>query len=94
MYPSLLVFTYTSRCALRRFVDTYMLAYTFQFRSLDRCDTFEQAIGSRQFRFKDVGSSSSAGDGSTAPLFELEHETRALSHSSFMKPIAFEFDKN
>ena len=54
-----------------------------KFRHLDRCDTLAQAIGSRQFRFKDVC------DEMGGVLFELEHETRALTHSSYMMPLVY-----
>lgn len=57
-----------------------------KFRALDQCDTKEQAMGSRQFRFKDIGP---LKDG--AAVFELEHETRAMSHSSYMQPLFYPF---
>ena len=48
-----------------------------RFRHLDTCDTLDQALASRTFRF-------------TLPdLPDLEFETRALSHKSFMKPVFY-----
>ena len=56
-----------------------------RFKHLDRCDTFEEAAASRQFRFRTLVDDGDAG----APLLELEHETRTVRHFQFMKHIAW-----
>lgn len=55
-----------------------------RFVELDSCDTLEQALACRQYRFRHV-----VDLGSNAPLLELEHETRALRHFQFFKPVPY-----
>ena len=54
-----------------------------RFTHLDMCDDFEQARASRQFRFKHIV------DPSGERLLELEHETRALRHFQWFKPVHY-----
>ena len=49
-----------------------------RFAHLDTCDTAEEALASRTFRFAFPG------------VPNLEHETRALSHVQFLKNVAYE----
>lgn len=48
-----------------------------RFRHLDTCDTLDEALASRTFRFSFP----------KAPA--LEHETRSLTHKNFLKPLLF-----
>jgi len=59
--------------ALRDFVFTNP-----RFRHLDTCDTLEEALASRTFRFAFPA----------APA--LEHETRSLLHANFLKPLKYD----
>ena len=59
-----------------------------RFVHLDTCDDFEQARGGRQFRFRYLVDVTDAGCGEK--LLELEHETRALRHFQFFKPVHYE----
>lgn len=54
-----------------------------RFKHLDTCDTIQEALDSRTFRFKNVVSE----DGNS--VLELEHEVRMLRHKSFMKSIEY-----
>jgi len=54
-----------------------------RFTWLDTCDSFEEAVASRQFRFK------SLRDASGEELAELEHEVRSLRHVQFMKQVSY-----
>ena len=51
-----------------------------RFRHLDRCDNYEEAAASRQFRFRHILDLETS-----EPLLELEHEVRATRHFQFMK---------
>jgi len=55
-------------------------------KTLDSCDTFEDACACRQFRFKSLNFPKFPH----AELFELEHETRSLMHNQFLKHVAYE----
>jgi hypothetical protein len=55
-----------------------------RFEYLDRCDTYEEAAQSRQFRFKQIV----ASDGSD--VLELEHETRSCRHGQYRKIVNFD----
>ena len=55
-----------------------------RFRRLDTCDTYEEAVASRQFRFKTVVDLETR-----APLLELEHEVRASRHCQFFKKVDY-----
>ena len=55
-----------------------------RFAKLDTCDTYEEAHANRQFRFKDI-----INPDTGEKIFELEHETRALRHFQFMKPVVY-----
>lgn len=48
-----------------------------RFRHLDTCDTVQEALDSRTFRF------------AFPAVPELEHETRALSHRNFLQSLAY-----
>lgn len=53
-----------------------------RFRYLDTCNSLDEAIASRQFRFKDIiipGES----------ILEFEHETRSMTHCQFMKVVHY-----
>eukprot|EP01062_Namystynia_karyoxenos_P025033 TRINITY_DN19810_c0_g1_i1.p1 TRINITY_DN19810_c0_g1~~TRINITY_DN19810_c0_g1_i1.p1 ORF type:complete len:383 (+),score=94.29 TRINITY_DN19810_c0_g1_i1:80-1150(+) len=54
-----------------------------RFKRLDRCDTWEEALAGRQFRFKDIR----AKDGTL--LVELEHETRTTRHAQYAKSLYY-----
>ena len=56
-----------------------------RFVTLDSCESFEEAVQGRQYRFKDIVEPE-RGD----LIIELEHETRALRHFQFFKPVAYE----
>ena len=49
-----------------------------RFKHLDTCDTLDEALASRTFRF------------AFPEIPNLEHETRALSHVQFLKNVAYE----
>mmetsp|Transcript_30210 Transcript_30210/g.71079 ORF Transcript_30210/g.71079 Transcript_30210/m.71079 type:complete len:199 (-) Transcript_30210:88-684(-) len=53
-----------------------------RFTHIDRCDTREEALASRQYRFYHMIDLDTG-----AELYELEHETRSLSHPSFMRAL-------
>ena len=50
-----------------------------RFTHLDSCDTWEECVSSRTFRFKDIL------DESGNTILELEHETRSMLHGQYMK---------
>lgn len=56
-----------------------------RFRHLDQCDTYEQAVASRQFRFKSLVDCATGEE-----LLELEHETRTVRHCQFLKHVRWE----
>jgi len=56
-----------------------------RFRYLDQCDTYEQAVASRQFRFKSLVDFATGEE-----LLELEHETRTVRHFQFLKHVRWE----
>lgn len=56
-----------------------------RFAHLDACDSYEEAVASRQFRFKCIRDPTTGQE-----LLELEHETRALRHLQFMKEVKYE----
>ena len=51
---------------------------------LDACDTYEQAVASRQFRMRTIVDLETR-----EPLLELEHEVRAVRHAQFYKRIHY-----
>ena len=51
---------------------------------LDTCDSWEEAVAGRQFRFKDVVDPKSG-----EKLLELEHETRSVRHFQFLKDVHY-----
>ena len=53
-----------------------------RFAYLDRCSTPEEALRCRQFRFKDA-------QDTQGKIFELEHETRAMTHVQYMKHLTY-----
>jgi catechol-2,3-dioxygenase len=50
-----------------------------RFLHLDSCDTWEECVSSRTFRFKDII------DETGNKILELEHETRPMLHGQYMK---------
>jgi len=60
-----------------------------RFAHLDRCDTWEEAKASRQFRFRAIHDPSVETPSGAEPLLELEHETRACRHQQFMKTVEY-----
>jgi len=50
-----------------------------RFKHLDSCDTWEECLSSRTFRFKDII------DETGNKILELEHETRPMCHGQYMK---------
>ena len=55
-----------------------------RFAHLDTCDTWDEAVAGRQFRFKDL-----VDPASGVKLLELEHETRSVRHFQFYKDVAY-----
>ena len=55
-----------------------------RFSHLDRCDTYAEAVASRQFRFRQIVDVETG-----APLLELEHEVRAQRHVQFFKRVKY-----
>ena len=51
-----------------------------RFTHLDSCDTWEEALASRTFRFRNIINVSTG-----EKVLELEHETRPMMHGQFMK---------
>mmetsp|Transcript_14194 Transcript_14194/g.30105 ORF Transcript_14194/g.30105 Transcript_14194/m.30105 type:complete len:404 (-) Transcript_14194:27-1238(-) len=51
-----------------------------RFTHLDSCDTWEEACGSRTFRFKDIVDMNTG-----AKVLEFEHETRPMMHGQYLK---------
>mmetsp|Transcript_28865 Transcript_28865/g.93039 ORF Transcript_28865/g.93039 Transcript_28865/m.93039 type:complete len:357 (+) Transcript_28865:27-1097(+) len=63
----------------KRYRDLHEFVFTNpRFKHLDTCDTLDEALQSRTFRFKFPDAKN------------LEHETRAVSHFSFLKHIAYD----
>ncbi len=56
-----------------------------RFTHLDSCDTWEEACGSRTFRFKDIVDMDTG-----AKVLELEHETRPMMHGQYLKVPTYE----
>mmetsp|Transcript_55045 Transcript_55045/g.109422 ORF Transcript_55045/g.109422 Transcript_55045/m.109422 type:complete len:339 (+) Transcript_55045:57-1073(+) len=56
-----------------------------RFRHLDQCDTYEQAVASRQFRFRSLVDLTTGEE-----ILELEHETRTVRHCQFLKHVRWE----
>jgi len=55
-----------------------------RFADLDACDSYEEAVASRQFRFRSIREGKGGKE-----LAELEHEVRALRHVQFMKHVYY-----
>jgi hypothetical protein len=55
-----------------------------RFKTLDKCDCWEDALGGRQYRFKDF-----VDPTTKRKIFELEHETRAMRHYQYLKEVAY-----
>ena len=53
-----------------------------RFEYLDSCDTKQEALECRQFRFKRFAPEGQA-------FFELEHEVRSVHHLQFAKPVEY-----
>ena len=55
-----------------------------RFKHLDTCDNYEEAVASRQFRFKTIVDLETK-----EPLLEIEHEVRAQRHFQFFKRVKY-----
>jgi len=69
----------------KRLADRSLVWTNPRFTHLDSCDTWEEALGSRTLRFKELVDMDT-GD----MLLELEHETRPLGHGQFLKVPNYE----
>ena len=55
-----------------------------RFKQLDTCDTWEEVVANRQFRFKTIIDLETG-----EPLLEVEHEVRAQRHFQFYKSVHY-----
>ena len=69
-----------------RLKDSNLIWTNPRFTYLDTCDTYGEARMSRQFRFKTFIDSAASSD-TDKEIFELEHETRALTHAKFLSVL-------